>query len=87
MKKILSTIVAALVAVSFAGFVFAVETPPMEGAPGSQQQMKTDAAGKGQKVEKAPAKKVKKTKKAKKATKKEVKKDKDTAAPVSENQK
>jgi hypothetical protein len=64
MKKVLSTIVAALVAVSFAGVLFAAEPAKTE-AP---------AAGEVKKEEvKKPAKKAKKAKKkaAKKAEKKE----------------
>lgn len=67
MKKVLSTIVAALVAVAFAGVVFAAE--PVKGAapaalPAGHPPIK--------KEEKAPVKKAKKAeKKAKKAEKKE----------------
>jgi len=65
MKKMLSTIVAALVAVSFAGLVFAAEPAKTE-APAA-----APAAGEVKKDEKKPAKKAKKAKKSKKATKKE----------------
>lgn len=71
MKKVLSAIVAALVAVSFAGIVCAAE-PAKEGAlPAGHPPIN--------KEEKAPAKKVKKAKKAKKP-KAEVKKQEAPAA-------
>jgi hypothetical protein len=65
MKKVLSTLVAAIVALSFAGIVCAAET--------TKTDVKTDttttsAAG-DVKVEKKEVKKVKKVKKAKKAKK------------------
>jgi Ni/Co efflux regulator RcnB len=71
MKKILSTIVAALVAVSFAGLVFAQDAPAPAASPAAP------AAGEVKKVEKAPVKKHtkhmkhKRTKKARKVVKKE----------------
>ena len=70
MKKILSTIVTALVTVSFAGLVFAQEAPAPTAAPA------TPAAGEMKKETKAPVKKHvkkhhKRTKKARKAVKKE----------------
>jgi hypothetical protein len=68
MKKVLSTLVAALVAVSFAGIVCAAE--PVA-APAAAPEVK--------KEEKAPLVKKSKKKKAKKAKKAEVKKE---AAPV-----
>jgi nitrate reductase cytochrome c-type subunit len=74
MKKVMSTIVAALVAVSFAGLVFAQDAPAPAAAP---------AAGEVKKEEKAPAKKHKKMKKTKKAAKKTEKKEEaPAAAPV-----
>ncbi len=60
MKKVLSSIVAALVAVSFAGIVCAAEPAPA-----------AMPAGHPPVAEKAPAKPAKKAKKAKKAVKKE----------------
>lgn len=65
MKKVLSTIVAALVAVAFAGLVFAAE-PAKEAAPVLPAGHPPIA-----KEEKKPVKKQKKAKKAKKAEKKE----------------
>lgn len=61
MKKVLSTIVAALVALSFSAVVFAADVAPVA-AP---------AADAKPAVEKKEVKKVKKAKKAKKAVKKE----------------
>jgi hypothetical protein len=74
MKKVLSSIVAALVAVAFAGVVFAAE-PAKEAAPAAP------AAGEMKKEEKAPAKKTKKAKKAKKEMQK-MKKEEAPAAPA-----
>jgi hypothetical protein len=67
MKKVLSTLVAALVAVAFAGVVFAAE-PAKSAAPAAPAA--APAAAEPAKEEKKPAKK-KKAKKAKKAEKKE----------------
>lgn len=72
MKKVLSTLVAALVAVSFSAVVFAADAPKTE-------PVKADAAAPA--VEKKEVKKVKKVKKAKKTVKKEVKKE-EAAAPA-----
>jgi hypothetical protein len=71
MKKVLSTIVAALVAVSFAGIVCAAEPAPA-----------AMPAGHPPVADKAPAKPAKKAKKAKKAVKKEEVKPADAAAPA-----
>jgi len=71
MKKVLSTIVAALVAVSFAGIVCAAEPVAAPAAPAAEVK----------KEEAAPVKKLKK-KKAKKAKKPEVKKEEAPAAPA-----
>jgi uncharacterized protein YxeA len=60
MKKVLSTIVAALVAMSFSAVVFAADMPAGHPATGS------DAAASDVKKEAKPAKKTKKAKKAKK---------------------
>lgn len=68
MQKVLSTIVAALVAVSFSAIVFAADAPTPAGAPAAP------AAGEMKKEEAKPVKKHKKHKKAKKA-KKEMKKE------------
>jgi len=65
MKKMITTVVAALVAVSFASIVCASEPAPSALPPGHPPIMKE---------EKAAPKKVKKAKKAKKA-KKEMKKE------------
>ena len=62
MKKVLSTIVAALVAVSFSAVVFAAETVKTDV---NTETTTTNPAGEV-KVEKKTVKKVKKTKKAKK---------------------
>ncbi len=64
MKKVLSTLVAAIVALSFAGIVCAAEPAA---APAPAAEMKKEEA--------APAKKVKKSKKAKKAKKAEKKEE------------
>jgi hypothetical protein len=66
MKKAFSTIVAALVAVSFAGIVCAAEPAKKEAAPAALPAGHPPVA-----AEKAPAKPAKKAKKAKKAEKKE----------------
>lgn len=71
MKKVFSTIVAALVAVSFAGIVCAAEPAPA-----------AMPAGHPPVGDKAPAKPAKKAKKAKKAVKKEEAKPADAAAPA-----
>ncbi len=64
MKKVFSTIAAALVALAFAGTVLAADAPKTEGAmPAGHPPVA--------KEETKPAKKVKKAKKAKKAVKKE----------------
>src|ERR1035437_9079784 len=66
MKKVLSTIVAALVAVSFSAVVFAADAAkPAAPAAGADVAAPADA-----KKEAKPAKKAKKVKKAKKAEKK-----------------
>jgi Ni/Co efflux regulator RcnB len=75
MKKVLSTIVAALVAISFAGIVCAAEPANTET---KSQSTTTNAAG--DKVEKKEVKKKKTTKKGKKV-KKSVKKEETTTAP------
>ena len=73
MKKVLSSLVAALVAVAFAGVVFAADMPAGHPAVAPAAEVK--------KEEKAPVKKTKKAKKAKKAAKtEEVKKEE--AAPA-----
>lgn len=73
MKNVLSTIVAALVAVSFAGIVCAAEPAPAALPAGHPPVA----------AEKAPAKPAKKAKKAKKAEKKEEAKPADApAAPA-----
>jgi cobalamin biosynthesis Mg chelatase CobN len=73
MKKVLSTLVAALVAVSFSGMVFAAEPAAAPAAP-------ADATAAAPAAEKAPVKKAKKkVKKAKKAVKK---KEAPAAAPA-----
>ncbi|MDD2737026.1 MAG: hypothetical protein PHF56_24085 [Desulfuromonadaceae bacterium] len=72
MKKVLSTIVAALVAMSFSAVVFAADATPAA-AP------TTDAKPAVEKKEAKPAKKAKKSKKAKKP---EVKKEDAAAAPA-----
>lgn len=69
MKKVLSTLVAAIVAVAFAGVVFAAEPAP---APAAAPEVKKEEA--------APVVKKAKKKKAKKAKKAEVKKEE--AAPA-----
>jgi type IV secretory pathway VirB6-like protein len=61
MKKVLSTLVAALVALSFSAVVFAADAAPAV-APADATH-----AGMEMKKEATPAKKAKKTKKAKKA--------------------
>jgi hypothetical protein len=66
MKKVFSTIAAALVALAFAGTVLAADAPKTEAAPAipaGHPAMTKEAA--------KPAKKAKKVKKAKKAVKKE----------------
>jgi len=65
MKKVLSTIVAALVAISFSAVVFAAESVKTDV---KTETTTTSPAGEV-KVEKKTVKKVKKTKKAKKAKK------------------
>ncbi len=74
MKKVLSTIVAAIVAVAFAGVVFAAEpaTPATPATPAADVK----------KEEKAPVKKTKKTKKAKKAKKTMKKEEAPAATPA-----
>ena len=76
MKKVLSTLVAALVAVSFSAVVFAAEVK----TDVKSETTTTSPAGEV-KVEKKEVKKVVKHKKHKKAAKKEEK----VAAPVSED--
>ena len=76
MKRILSSIVAALVAVSFAGIVCAAEP--------ANSEMKTETSttdASGAKVEKKVTKKKKTTKKGKKV-KKTVKKEETVTAPA-----
>jgi Ni/Co efflux regulator RcnB len=68
MKKIISTIVAALVAVSFAGIVFAQEAPAPAAAPAAPA---APAAGEMKKEEAKPMKKHRKHKKHHKKHKKE----------------
>ena len=75
MKKVLSTLVAALVAVSFAGVVFAAE-PMKEAAP------MAPAAGEMKKEEAKPMKKEKKKAKKKKAKKEMKKEEAPMAAPA-----
>ena len=65
MKKVLSTLVAAIVALSFSAVVFAAETVKTDV---KSETTTTSPAGEV-KVEKKEVKKVKKTKKAKKAKK------------------
>jgi hypothetical protein len=74
MKKVLSTIVAALVAVSFAGIVCAAE-PAAPAMPAGHPPVADKAPAK-------PAKAAKKVKKAKKAVKKEEAKPAVPAAPA-----
>jgi hypothetical protein len=78
MKKVISTIIAALVAVSFSGMVFAVEAPKTD----VKAQASTVAPGGEMKVEKKDVKKTvkKQTKHHKKQMKAAVKKD--AAAPA-----
>ena len=73
MKKVLSTIVAAIVALSFSAVVFAAETVKTDV---KSETTTTSPAGEV-KVEKKEVKKVKKTKKTKKAKKAKT----ETAAP------
>jgi len=75
MKRILSSVVAAIVAISFAGIVCAAEPANTETKTESST---TDAAG--AKVEKKVVKKKKTTKKGKKV-KKSIKKEETTTAP------
>jgi len=72
MKRVLSCIVSALVAVAFAGVVSAADQP-VSGVPSDAQPPMTQSdTGTGSKVmKKAKKKKAKKTKKAKKAKKME----------------
>lgn len=79
MKKVLSTVVAALVAVSFAGFVFAAE-------PKAKSDVKTEKttvspAGEVKTEKKEVKKSDKKTKKGKKVVK-ETKKEETTTTPA-----
>lgn len=67
MKKVFSTIAAALVALAFAGTVLAADAPKTEAAPA----MPAGHPPVAKKEEGKPAKKAKKVKKAKKAVKKE----------------
>ncbi len=78
MKKVLSSIVAALVAVAFAGIAFAAEPVLPPGHPPIPKQ--ENAPGK----EVKKAKKAKKANKAKKEVKKEVKKEEAPAAAPAE---
>jgi hypothetical protein len=77
MKKVLSTIVAALVALSFSAVVFAAETTKTD----VKTETTTTSPAGDVKVEKKEVKKTKKVKKAKKA-KKEVAPKTDAAAPA-----
>ena len=77
MKKVLSTIVAALVALSFSAVVFAAETTKTD----VKTETTTTSPAGDVKVEEKEVKKVKKTKKAKKAKKEEAPKT-DAAAPA-----
>ena len=77
MKKILSTLVAALVALSFSAVVFAAETVKTD----VKSETTTTSPSGEVKVEKKEVKKVKKTKKAKKVKKEEAPKT-DAAAPA-----
>jgi len=76
MKKLVSTLVAALVAVSFAGLVFAADPAPSAtpAMPAGHPPVKQEAP--------APAKTEKKAKKAKKAPKKEAAKPAEAPAPA-----
>ena len=67
MKKLQSSILAALVAFSFAGLVFAAEPAMKEAAPAAA----APAAGEMRKEVKKPARKARKARKSKKAAKKE----------------
>jgi len=77
MKKVLSTLVAAIVALSFSAVVFAAETVKTD----TKTETTTTSPAGDVKVEKKEVKKVKKTKKAKKA-KKEAAPKTDAAAPA-----
>jgi hypothetical protein len=77
MKKVLSTLVAALVALSFSAVVFAAETVKTD----VKSETTTTSPSGEVKVEKKEVKKVKKTKKAKKVKKEEAPKT-DAAAPA-----
>ena len=77
MKKVLSTIVAALVAMSFSAVVFAADTVKTD----VKTETTTTSPSGEVKVEKKEVKKVKKTKKAKKVKKEEAPKT-DAAAPA-----
>ena len=77
MKKVLSTLVAALVALSFSAVVFAADTVKSDV---KTETTTTNAAG-DVKVEKKEVKKSKKTKKAKKVKKEEAPKT-DAAVPA-----
>ena len=80
MKKVLSTIVAALVALSFSAVVFAADVTKTD----VKTETTTTSPSGEVKVEKKEVKKVKKTKKAKKAkaAKKEAAPAADVAAPA-----
>jgi hypothetical protein len=77
MKKVLSTLVAAIVALSFSAVVFAAETVKTD----IKTETTTTSPAGEVKVEKKEVKKVKKTKKAKKVKKEEAPKT-DAAAPA-----
>jgi len=77
MKKVLSTLVAALVALSFSAVVFAADTVKTD----VKTETTTTSPSGEVKVEKKEVKKVKKTKKAKKVKKEEAPKT-DAAAPA-----
>ena len=80
MKKVLSTIVAALVAISFSAVVFAADAMKPAAAPAAAPMAEKAAPAADAKKEAKPAKK-KKAKKAKKEMK-EMKKEEAPAAPA-----
>jgi hypothetical protein len=78
MKKVLSTLVAAIVALSFSAVVFAAETVKTD----TKSETTTTSPSGEVKVEKKEVKKVKKTKKAKKVKKEEAPKTEAAPAPA-----
>jgi hypothetical protein len=82
MKKVLSTIVAAIVAVSFAGMVFAAE--PATSETKTSTETSSTAPGVEKKSETTVKKSTKKTKKGKKTrkVKKVIKKEETTTEPA-----